>query len=61
MLYYATAYADEKMLTADVDQRIAEPAIKCLERMIHRKCGMDEAIKNQIPLTLPRGVPARFV
>lgn len=61
LLYYVTAWADEKMSTIDVDQRIAEPAIACLERMVHRKCGMDEAIKNQIPLTLPHTVEGRFV
>lgn len=61
LLYYATAWADERMSTRDIDERVAEPAIACLERMVHRKCGMDEAIKNQIPLTLPSAVPARFV
>lgn len=62
LLYYATTWADDvKMSVAERDERIAEPAIATLERMVHRKCGMDEAIKNQIPLALPRDVPARFV
>jgi hypothetical protein len=46
---------------ADFVERVRAPAIACIERDIHRKCGVAYALANQHHLSLPRGVVARFV
>jgi hypothetical protein len=45
----------------DFATRVREPAIACIEREAHRKCGMRYAMANQYHLSLPRGVPGKFV
>lgn len=60
--YYVEAQAEPDMPEADFAERVREPAVACIERQIHRKCGMDYAVANQYPLSLPRTINvARFV
>lgn len=46
---------------SDVERFVREPAVACLEREIHRKCGMAYALANRIPLELPRHGAGRYV
>lgn len=55
------ALAAPELSEADFAERVRKPALACIEREIHRKCGMDYAIKNQYHLSLPRGATARMV
>lgn len=58
----ASVAQNPKLSEDDFATHVRAPAIACIEREIHRKCGMDYAIANQYPLQLPRvGVVARFV
>ena len=60
--YGVDARAEPDMPEADFAERVRGPAIACLEREVHRKCGMDYAVANQYPLSLPRtGCVGRFV
>jgi hypothetical protein len=59
--YSTQAMVMPGMSEADFAEQVRAPAIACLERQVHRKCGMDYAMKNQYPLELPRNVPGRFV
>lgn len=54
-------YIRKDMTEAEVNEMVLGPALAVLERMIHRKCGMDQALAHYIPLDLPRTVPARYV
>jgi hypothetical protein len=61
MQYNCVTYADDALPEADFAERVRAPALARIEREIHRKCGMAYALANQYPLSLPRGIPARFV
>lgn len=43
------------------NEMVRAPAVACLARMIHRKCGMDQAVAHQALLDLPRHVKGRYV
>jgi len=55
------AYAPHSMSEADFAAMVREPALACIEREVHRKCGMDYAMANRYQLALPRHVPGRYV
>lgn len=59
--YSALAFAAPELSEDDFATHVREPAIACIEREVHRKCGMRYAMANQYHLSLPRGVPGRFV
>jgi hypothetical protein len=60
--YNALAYAMPEMSETEFAERVRAPAVACIEREIHRKCGMAYAIANQFPLSLPlTAIKARFV
>lgn len=59
--YNTLAFVKAGMSDEDFAARVREPAIACIEREVHRKCGMAYALANQYQLSLPRNVPARYI
>jgi hypothetical protein len=60
--YNVMAFADASMDEETFAKHVRHPALACIEREIHRKCGMRYALANQYQLSLPRcAAVARFV
>jgi hypothetical protein len=59
--YCSMTYVDDLMSEAERDERIVPACVAQITREIERACGMEYALKNQYQLSLPRGVPGRYV